>query len=63
MILADNTAAVAKDGKSYNLPAFTEIQNVKPASDRGFWFDAAIYSFAQKSWHRVWALNINILRD
>jgi len=63
MILANNTTAVTKDGKSYNLPAFTEIQNVKPASDHGVWFDAAVYSFAQKSWRRVWAHNITILRD
>jgi hypothetical protein len=63
MILATDVVAYTNDGKAFNLSAFLEIQNIKRASDHGYWFDVKVTSFCNQAWRRVWAKEVPILRD
>jgi hypothetical protein len=63
MILAKELVALTSDGKTHSVAAYTEIQNIKRATDHGYWFDVAVNTFCQKSWRRVWAKDVQVLRD
>jgi hypothetical protein len=63
MILAKNVIAYTNDGKAYSITAYTEVQNIRAATDKGFWFDAQMSSFGHKQWRRVWSAEVPTLRD
>lgn len=63
MILACEVTALTNDGKTYPINAFTTVKDIKPAADRGFWFDVYTKSLGQTTWKRVWAEQVPILMD
>lgn len=63
MILAYEIIAYTSDGKPFYIKPYSEIRNIKPAIDKGVWFDVKIEGVYTSTWKRLWAPKIKTLQD
>jgi hypothetical protein len=61
MILSRAITAITADNKTFNLPPFTDVRNIRPATDHGFWFEVTVISFWNVSWRQLWAKEVPVL--